>query len=146
MIISFSSIVCVSAGAPSGIAISDWLYDFKARFLPSPNYSIKRLISWLFPRFTNAHYGININCYICTIYVTFDILYNPINNWTNMSWNCTAYFSDTRATALLLTERVIVWCVYSAHACSFNSWSDYSLGHFCPNFQNRIRKIISGFV
>ena len=41
--------------------------------------------------------------------------YNPINNWTNMSWNCTAYFSDARA--LLLTERVIVLCVYAAHAC-----------------------------
>ena len=41
-----------------------------------------------------------------------------------MSWNCTAYFSDTRA--LLLTERVIVLCVYAAHACSFNYWSDYS--------------------
>ena len=28
--------------------------------------------------------------------------------------------------ALLLTERVIVLCVYAAHSCSFNSWSDYS--------------------
>ena len=49
--------------------------------------------------------------------------YNPINNWTNMSWNCTAYFSDARA--LLLTERVI------AHACSFNYWSDYSSQRTC---------------
>ena len=30
-----------------------------------------------------------------------------------MTWNCTAYFSD--AWALLLTERVIVLCVYAAH-------------------------------
>ena len=52
-------------------------------------------------------------------------LYSPaINYRTNMSWNCTAYFSDARA--LLLTERVIVLCVYAAHACSFNCWSDYS--------------------
>ena len=46
--------------------------------------------------------------------------YNPINNWTNMSWNCTAYFSDARTS--LLMERVIVLCVYAAHACSFNYW------------------------
>ena len=44
--------------------------------------------------------------------------YNPINNETNMSRNCTAYFSDARA--LLLTEHVIVLCVYAAHACSLN--------------------------
>ena len=41
-----------------------------------------------------------------------------------MSWNCTAYFSDARV--LLLTKRVIVLCVYAAHACSFNYWSDYN--------------------
>ena len=41
-----------------------------------------------------------------------------------MSWNCTAYFSD--AWALLLTEHVIVLCVYAAHACSFNYKSDYT--------------------
>ena len=40
-----------------------------------------------------------------------------------MSWNCTAYFLDARA--LLLTEHVIVLCVYAAHACSFNYKSDY---------------------
>ena len=44
--------------------------------------------------------------------------YNQIYNWTNMSWNCIVYFLDFRA--LLLTERVIVLCVYAAHACSFN--------------------------
>ena len=44
--------------------------------------------------------------------------YNQIYSWTNMSWNCTAYFLDFRA--LLLTERVIFLCVYDAHACSFN--------------------------
>ena len=54
-----------------------------------------------------------------------DFSYNQIYNWTNMSWNCTAYFSD--AWALLLTERVIVLCsVYAAHLCSFNYKSDYS--------------------
>ena len=42
----------------------------------------------------------------------------------NMSSNCTAYFSDARA--LLLTERVIVLCVYAAHECPFNYKSDYS--------------------
>ena len=51
--------------------------------------------------------------------------YNPINNWTDMSWNCTAYFSDARA--LLLTERVIVLCVNAAHAYSFNYYSDYNI-------------------
>ena len=42
-----------------------------------------------------------------------------------MSWNSTAYFSDARA--LLLTEHVIVVCVYAAHARSFNCWMDYSV-------------------
>ena len=32
--------------------------------------------------------------------------------WTNMTWNCTAYFLDARA--LLLMERKIVLCVYAA--------------------------------
>ena len=49
--------------------------------------------------------------------------YNQIYNWTSMS--CTAYFSDARV--LLLTEHVIVFCVYAAHACSFNYKSDYSI-------------------
>ena len=40
-----------------------------------------------------------------------------------MSQNYTAYFSDARA--LLLTECVIVLCVYAAHACSFKIISDY---------------------
>ena len=44
--------------------------------------------------------------------------YNQIYSWTNMSWNFTAYFLDFRT--LLLTECVIVLCVYDAHACSFN--------------------------
>ena len=43
--------------------------------------------------------------------------------------NCTAYFLD--AQALLLTERVIVLCVYAAHTCSFNYKSDYSKHFFC---------------
>ena len=49
--------------------------------------------------------------------------YNQIYNWTNMSWNYNAYFLDARA--LLLPERVIVLCVYTAHACLFNYKSDY---------------------
>ena len=53
-----------------------------------------------------------------------NVIYNQIYNWTNMSWNCTAYFLDARA--LLLTERVIVLCVYATHACSFNYKSDYN--------------------
>ena len=71
-----------------------------------------------------------------------------------MSWNCTAYFSDARA--LLLTERVIVVCVYAAHSCRAayiqskwgrtslaifvnGNWSEYSrhLGFFSPIGQNR---------
>ena len=40
-----------------------------------------------------------------------------------MSWNYTAYILDARA--LLLTERVIVLCVYAAQACLFNYKSDY---------------------
>ena len=51
--------------------------------------------------------------------------YNQIYNWTNMSWYCTVHFLDARA--LLLTERVIVLCVYAAHACSFNYESVYSM-------------------
>ena len=43
-------------------------------------------------------------------------------------WFCNPkYLSSTflDARALLLTERVIVWCVYTAHTCSFNYKSDY---------------------
>ena len=47
--------------------------------------------------------------------------YNPINNWTNMSWNCTAYFSD--AWALLLTEHVIFCaCTLHKHVRSIVNW------------------------
>ena len=52
------------------------------------------------------------------------IFYNQIYNWTNVSWNCTAYFLDARA--LLITEHVIVLCMYAAHSCLFNYKSDYS--------------------
>ena len=48
-------------------------------------------------------------------------------NWTNMSWNCTAYFLDART--LLLTEHLLVLCVYAAHPCSFNYKSEYSSIH-----------------
>ena len=42
-----------------------------------------------------------------------------------MSWDCTAYFLDARATSVeLLTERILVLCVYAAHACPFNYKSD----------------------
>ena len=61
-----------------------------------------------------------------------------------MSWNCTAYFLDARA--LLLTERVIVLCVYAAHACSFNYKSDYSksyLSHFAAYFKTNLRMRIN---
>ena len=44
--------------------------------------------------------------------------YLLIINEHQLKLHSTAYFSDARA--LLLTERVIVLCVYAAHACSFN--------------------------
>ena len=49
-----------------------------------------------------------------------------------MSWNCTAYYDvDARALLLLLTECVIVLCMYAAHTCSFNYKSDYKLLKAC---------------
>ena len=55
------------------------------------------------------------------IVVTANGDYNQIYNWMNMSWNCTAYFVEAWA---LLKERVIVLCMYAAHACLFNYKSD----------------------
>ena len=55
-------------------------------------------------------------CYIVACY------YNPIYNWTNMRWTRIAYLKSSKA--LQWIERVVVLCVYSMHAHSFNDKSD----------------------